>query len=118
MAEMINSGIQPIQNLRVMQRLGREFDFDKPKQQVWSRGWIDYGFAALHQVIDAHGGRYCYGDTVTIADLCLVPQLYNARRFSVDLDQYPRLLEIEARLNALPAFQAAHPDQQPDAVAP
>lgn len=118
MAEMINSGIQPIQNLRVMQRLGREFDFDKTKQQAWSRGWIDYGFAALHQVVGAHGGRYCLGDTVTVADLCLVPQLYNARRFSVDLDQYPRLLEIEARLNALPAFQAAHPDQQPDAVTP
>ena len=116
MAEIINSGIQPIQNLRVMQRLGREFGFEKSQQQTWSRGWIDFGFEALNTLIKQYGGHYSYGDQVSYADLCLVPQLYNARRFNVNLDQYPRLLEIENRLSELPAFAKAHPDQQPDAI--
>ena len=116
LTEVINSGIQPIQNLRVMQRLGREFDFEKPQQQTWSRGWIDQGFQALETLLQEHAGQYCVGDSVSFADLCLVPQIYNARRFSVDLDQFPTILGIEERLAALPAFKAAHPDQQPDAV--
>jgi maleylacetoacetate isomerase len=116
MAEVINSGIQPIQNLRVMQRLGREFGFEKSQQQDWSRGWINFGFEALNGLVTQYGGRYSYGDEVSYADLCLVPQLYNARRFNVNLEAYPRLLDIESRLEGLPAFQAAHPNQQPDAV--
>ena len=115
MVEIINSGIQPIQNLRVMQRLGREFGLEKPAQQAWSRGWIDSGFHALHKLIESHGGRYSFGDEVTLVDLCLIPQLYNARRFDVDLSAFPRLLEIESALISLPSFHAAHPDQQPDA---
>ena len=62
------------------------------------------------------GGQYCVGDAVSFADLCLVPQLYNARRFDVDLAPFPRLLEVEAHLQTLPPFVAAHPDAQPDAV--
>ena len=116
LTEVINSGIQPIQNLRVMQRLGREFDFEKPQQQTWSRGWIDQGFQALETLLQQHAGQYCVGDSVSFADLCLVPQIYNARRFSVDLDQFPTIMGIEERLAVLPAFKAAHPDQQPDAV--
>ena len=116
MTEIINSGIQPIQNLRVMQRLGREFDLEKPQQQTWSRGWIDFGFVALAELVDRHGGDYCFGNQVSFADLCLVPQLYNARRFNVDLSAYPRLLEIEERASSLPAFLAAQPDRQPDAL--
>jgi len=116
MAEIINSGIQPIQNLRVMQKLGEDFDLSKDKQRSWSKDWIEFGFTGLHRLIETHGGQYSYGDSVTLVDLCLIPQLYNARRFDVDLNAYPKLLEIEARLNAIPAFEQAHPDQQPDAV--
>ena len=116
MAEVVNSGIQPVQNLRVMQRLGREYDVAKPGQVAWSRDWIDFGFQALHRLVEAHGGQYCFGDAVSLADVCLVPQLYNARRFGVDLGAFPHLLAVESRLNALPAFQQAQPDQQPDAV--
>ncbi len=116
MAELINSGIQPIQNLRVMQRLGRDYDLPKPEQAQWSKGWIEFGFDALHRLVEQHGGRCAFGDQVTLADLCLIPQLYNARRFAVDLSAYPRLTAIEDELSRLPAFHAAHPDQQPDAV--
>ncbi|MEE2756529.1 MAG: maleylacetoacetate isomerase [Myxococcota bacterium] len=116
MVEVINSGIQPIQNLRVMQRLGREFGLDKSAQQSWSRGWIEFGFEALHNLVERHGATYSFGDQVTLADLALIPQLYNARRFNVELERFPRLLEIESALIQIPAFISAHPDRQPDAV--
>ena len=116
MAEVINSGIQPIQNLRVMQKLGRDFDLPKEAQVSWSRDWITFGFDALETLVEAHGGTHCFGDAMTLADLCLIPQLYNARRFSVDLERYPHILKVEAQLRDHPAFAAAHPDTQPDAV--
>lgn len=116
MAEVINSGIQPVQNLRVMQRLGREFEIEKPGQRAWSKGWIEFGFDALERLVQQYGGRYAFGDALSIADACLIPQLYNARRFDVDLSRYPALLAVESNLIDLPAFVAAHPDQQPDAV--
>ena len=116
MAEAINSGIQPIQNLRVMQRLGKDFALSREQQQDWSRGWIEFGFDALHTLVSKHGGRYSFGDSPSFADLCLVPQLYNARRFQVDLTRYPKLLAVEEALETLPAFQCAHPDVQADAV--
>ena len=116
MSEIINSGIQPIQNLRVMQKLGKDFDLPKEQQIAWSRDWIEFGFDALYVLIEKYSGRYSFGDEVTFVDLCLIPQLYNARRFNVDLEKYPRLLEIEKELNAIQAFADAHPDKQPDAV--
>jgi maleylacetoacetate isomerase len=116
MAEVINSGIQPVQNLRVMKRLGSAFDLPKADQAGWSKEWIEFGFEGLHRLVERYGGRYCFGEQITYADLCLIPQLYNARRFAVDLERFPRLVEIESELEALPAFVAAHPDQQPDAV--
>lgn len=115
-AELVNSGIQPIQNLRVMQKLGTDFGADKAARVAWSHDWIRDGFVALEQLIERFGGTYTVGDSVSMADLCLVPQLYNARRFSVDLSAFPRTLAVEAALVGLPAFVAAHPDQQPDAV--
>jgi len=116
MAELINSGIQPIQNLRVMQKLGRDFQLEKARTMAWSHDWIEAGFVALDQLIARHGGRYSFGDIITFADLCLIPQIYNARRFSVDLDRFPRLLQIEKALDEHPAFVAAKPSNQPDAV--
>ncbi|MAY81800.1 MAG: maleylacetoacetate isomerase [Deltaproteobacteria bacterium] len=116
MTEVVNSGIQPVQNLRVMQRLGREYDFSRADQVGWSRDWIALGLTALEQLVSNHGGRYSFGDSVSWADLCLVPQLYNARRFDVDLTAFPSLTAVESQLESLPEFVAAHPDQQPDAA--
>ena len=70
---------------------------------------------ALERLLERHGGTYSFGDALSLADLCLVPQVYNARRFEVDLTRFPTLVAIEARLGAIEAFQHAHPDAQPDA---
>ena len=99
-----------------MQRLERELDFSADGKKVWSRDWIAFGFEALHRLMEKYGGRYSFGDEVTFADLCLVPQLYNARRFAVDLSVFPRLLQVEERLSALPSFERARPENQLDAV--
>ena len=116
MTEVINSGIQPIQNLRVMQRLRGEMALSAEQVRAWSRSWIAEGFDALEALVGQYGGRCCVGDQVSFADLCLIPQLYNARRFDVDLSRYPRLVAIENSLTGLPAFATAHPSEQPDAA--
>jgi maleylacetoacetate isomerase len=116
MAEVINSGIQPVQNLRVTKKLGQDFEISKAAQQTWSRDWIMFGFSALNKLVESYGGKCCFGDDITIADLCLIPQIYNARRFEVDLSRYQQLVEIDERLATHPAFFKAHPAQQPDAV--
>lgn len=113
LAEMVNSGIQPLQNLSVMQRLKQELGAD---DKAWSAYWNMRGLEALEAAVQPTAGRFCVGDAVSLADVCLVPQLYGARRFGVDLAPYPTLLRIEAECQALPAFQAAQPDRQPDAV--
>ena len=115
MAEVINSGIQPIQNLRVMQKLQKDFSLEKSDAMQWSADWIKFGFDALEVLVDKHSGKYCFGDEPSIADACLIPQLFNARRFSVVLDPYPNLTRVEAGLNEIEAFKASHPSQQPDA---
>jgi maleylpyruvate isomerase len=114
LAEIVNSGVQPLQNLEVMQRLGATFGADRPAQLAWSRSYIARGLKALESLVAGASGRCMVGDEISVADICLVPQLYNARRFAVDLDACPTLLAIEARLVTLPAFIAAHPDNQPD----
>lgn len=112
LAEMINAGIQPLQNLRITKHIA-SLGGDK---QAWGREVIQDGLAAVQDVAQASAGRYLVGNRPTVADLHLVPQLYNARRFGCDLDSLPLLTAIEARCEALPAFAAAHPDRQPDAV--
>ena len=115
LAEVVNSGIQPIQNLGVMLHLRDEHGMEKPETVRFSAHWIRRGFVALEAMVRRFGGQYCVGDEVSVADLCLVPQLYNARRFKVDLAPFPSLTAVEQRLEQLPAFQAAHPSAQPDA---
>lgn len=113
LAELVNSGIQPLQNLSVLQRIKGELKGD---DKAWSAYWIERGLTAFQTVVQETAGTYCLGDTVSFADICLVPQLYGARRFGVDLGPYELLTRIEAACARLPAFQAAHADRQPDAV--
>lgn len=113
-AEMINSGIQPLQNVGV-QRHVASLGAD---EKAWAAHWITKGLAALEAVVSRTAGRHCVGDSVSFADVCLVPQLYAARRFPIDLNAYPTLLRIEAACAELPAFRAAHADVQPDANVP
>lgn len=112
LAEAVNSGIQPIQNLAVTRHVGATFGGDAAE---WNRHWIGRGLDRLEAQVAGTAGRFSHGDSVTYADVCLVPQLYNARRFACDTSRWPTLLRVEAACVALPAFQAAHPDQQVDA---
>lgn len=107
-AELITSGIQPLQNLNVLLRL------DESKRNEWAVHFITKGFKALEALLATTAGKYCVGDEVTVADACLVPQVYNANRFKVDLGQFPVLSRVAAALESLPAFKAAHPSRQPD----
>ena len=117
MAAIVASDIHPIGNLRVLQYLRTHFGQDEDAVSAWYRHWVAEGFAALETLAVAHGdGRHCFGDRVTLADLCLVPQMYNARRFGTDLASFPTLCAIDASLGALPAFADTAPERQPDAV--
>jgi maleylpyruvate isomerase len=107
--ELVNSGIQPLQNFSVLQHVREKLAHD-PKQ--WAQHWIATG---LQATVSKLAGRYAIGDNLSLADLYIVPQLYNARRFDVPLDAYPVLLRIEKQCESLPAFIAAHPSQQIDA---
>ncbi len=110
-AELVNAGIQPLQNLGVLQSLERA-GVDKNE---WAADAIDRGLRALEALTVPLRGRFLIGDTPTLADLCLVPQLGNARRFGVALDSFTSLLQAEAACRTLDAFRVAHPDRQPDA---
>ena len=110
--------ITPLQNLIVTKELAARFDADPPSIKGFVGGFIGRGLAALEAAVAERGGAYCHGDALSLADLHLVTQLFGARRFGVELDAFPRLLAVEARCAALPAFQAAAPERQPDAVAP
>ena len=115
LAEHVYSGIQPYQNTAVVRWLkGRHPGSEGP----WVRHWIGRGLAGLEASLAERPGRFCHGDSPGLADCYLVPQLYVARRFEVALALFPRLLAVEAACAALPAFQAAHPDRQPDAPPP
>ncbi|MDA9544511.1 maleylacetoacetate isomerase [Bradyrhizobium yuanmingense] len=104
----------PVQNLKVLARL-RELGLPEEKVQDWA-AWVNReGLSACEMLIKDEKGPFCFGDAPTLADLCLVPQLGNARRFGVDVSAYPRLLQAEAAAKALPAFADAAPEKQPDA---
>ncbi|VDI84241.1 maleylacetoacetate isomerase [Mytilus galloprovincialis] len=106
--ETICSGIQPLQNLVVLQKIGDE------KKNEWGQFWINKGFVALEQLLNKTAGKYCLGDEVTMADLCLVPQVGNAIRFNVDMSKFPLISKINEELSKLEAFKKAHPFAQPD----
>lgn len=108
MVQTIVSDIHPLNNLRVQRYLVGTLGVSEEAKLVWYHHWIALGFAALEQQVA--GDRYCYGDSPTLADICLLPQMFNARRFEQDLQPYPRLGAIAANLEQLPAFAAASPE--------
>ncbi|HSZ53430.1 MAG TPA: maleylacetoacetate isomerase [Caulobacteraceae bacterium] len=118
MAGTIASDIHPLNNLRVLNALRGDFAAADAQVQAWIARWIAEGFGALEQQVEQHGGAFAFGDFPTLADCCLVPQIYSAERFAVDLTPFPRLVAVGTRALALPAFAAAHPDRQPDADPP
>ena len=102
--------IHPLNNLRVLKHLTGPLGQDEAAKNAWIARWIGDGFAALEALAAPGAGRFLFGDAPTLADICLVPQMYNARRFGVPLDAYPLLVRADAEAAALPAFAAAHPD--------
>nr|ACO15091.1 Probable maleylacetoacetate isomerase 2 [Caligus clemensi] len=109
-SEVISSGTQPIQNLSVMLKFSSEAD----KRSEWSNYWITKGFQGLEALLSKYSGKYCVGDEVSMADCCLIPQVYNANRFKVDMSSFPIISRICKGLESLEAFQKAHPTAQPD----
>ncbi|MGH8184874.1 MAG: maleylacetoacetate isomerase [Rhodanobacteraceae bacterium] len=116
-AQTIACDIHPLGNLRVQQYLEREFDADEGQRQAWTKHWIVAGFDALEATLAGHPGTgaFCEGDAPTMADACLVPQVYNAQRFRVDMKTYPTLARIDAACRELKAFNDAAPEAQADA---
>lgn len=112
LAEIVNSGIQPLQNLTTTKAV-KAFGGD---EVVWPKAFIADGLVAFERVARETAGMFCVGDAPSIADCCLIPQLASARRFGVDITKHALLLGIEARCLALPAFASSTPDRQPDAV--
>jgi maleylpyruvate isomerase len=112
LAQAITCDIHPLNNLRVLKYLEHDLRQDKAARDAWYRHWVQLGFDALERwlIRDTATGRFCHGDAPTLADVCLVPQVANARRFAVDLDPYPSIVRIDAACRELPEFRAAAPD--------
>ena len=115
MAAVIASDVHPLNNLRVLKYLRADLGATDDAVQDWITRWTVAGFEALEAMVVQHGAGFCFGDTPTLADCCLVPQIYNARRFGVDLTRYPALVAIDEACMELAAFQNAAPQAQPDA---
>ena len=117
MALSIACDIHPLGNLRVLQYLRAEFGQGDEAIARWNREWMSRGFTALETWIARHSadGRHCFGSAVTLADVCLLPQVFNSRRVQLDLAPWPRLADVARHLERLPAFAAARPEAQPDA---
>jgi maleylacetoacetate isomerase len=108
--------IHPLNNLRVLQHIKRAYGLDEAGVNAWYRHWIEQGFARLEADLGRTAGRFCHGDMVTMADVCLVPQVANARRYNCDLEPYPTIRRVEKACLELPAFEQARPERQPDAA--
>ena len=113
---IVSADIHPIQNLRVMAYLRQKFEQTEESAFTWSRHWIETGFDAYEATLKRGGaGTFSHGDKPTMADMCLVPQVFNAARFKVDMKRYPLIQGIHEACMRLPAFDAAQPSRQPDA---
>jgi maleylacetoacetate isomerase len=110
LALAIACDIHPLNNLRVLKHLKDELGQPQETRDSWYRHWVIEGFGALEAMAAPRAGRFLFGDSPTLADICLVPQMFNARRFAVPLDDYPTLVRADAQAGRLEAFAAAHPD--------
>jgi maleylpyruvate isomerase len=117
MAGLIAADIHPLNNLRVLQALREQFSASPDQVQAWIGRWITEGFTALERMIGAYGGAFAFGDHPTLADCALVPQVYSAERFGVDLEPFAQLRRVNDAALALAPMAAAHPSRQPDADA-
>jgi maleylacetoacetate isomerase len=116
-AQMIACDIHPLNNLRVMKYLESQFSANQAQKDEWMKHWISTGFESLEKVLanNPSTGGFCEGDTPTIADCCLVPQVFNAERFKVDMKSYPTIRRINQACCEMEEFKHAHPSAQPDA---
>jgi maleylacetoacetate isomerase/maleylpyruvate isomerase len=115
LAQSIACEIHPLNNLRVLKYLVREMGVDEEAKNRWYRHWVRSGLEAFELQLAAHAGPFCWGDTPTLADCCLVPQIFNGQRFDVDFSGLPRTMAAFEACMALPAFQRAQPSSCPDA---
>lgn len=107
--------IHPLNNLRVLKYLKGQLGVTDEAKDVWYAHWITVGFEAIETRLEQTMGAFCFDDEVGMADICLMAQIYNARRFNVSLDKFPRILQVEKNCNAVDAFVDARPENQPDA---
>jgi maleylacetoacetate isomerase len=114
LCENINTGIHPLQNLKVLTYLEKELGFDQAKKDVWSQHWVNLGLTALNTEAEKSAGSFMMGAELSAFELYLIPQLFNARRFKMDLSKYPVLLRIEESCLKLDCFKKAHPHRQED----
>ncbi|MBM7456887.1 maleylacetoacetate isomerase/maleylpyruvate isomerase [Oceanisphaera litoralis] len=112
LALQVACDMHPLNNLRVLKYLTGELGISEAQKTAWYHHWLKQGLAPLEQQLSASDTPFCCGDTPGLADICLIPQLYNAHRFKLDMNPYPRLVAIDRACNRLEAFQRAHPDQQ------
>ena len=115
LAQDIACDIQPLANLRVLQSLSNQYELSADQTNEWCKHWIEKGCDGLERRLQTQAGRFCFDFDVTMADVCLVPQVYNAKRFGVDMTRYPLISRIYDNCQALEAFQQAEPENQPDA---
>ncbi|MDO4433955.1 MAG: maleylacetoacetate isomerase [Alysiella sp.] len=117
LAQLIACDTHPLNNLRVLQYLQNQLGADETAKNAWYAHWIHENFVALETLLqNPQTGRFCHGNVPTLADCCLVPQVYNARRFNIDLGAYPTIVRIADECDTLPAFIAAAPENQADAA--
>lgn len=114
MVNLIACDIHPLNNLSVLEKLKQNFSASQEACDAWYRDWIERGFAALEQLLAQHAGQYCVGDEISMADLYLVPQVWNAHRFSVNMGPFPIISRIYRHCLTLPAVEAALPERQDD----
>lgn len=112
--ENINSYMHPVCNLKILQYLEAKHGYDQTAKESWISHWQIPGFVALESLLKRHAGQFCYGDEVTAADLCLIPMMFSARRFNVDLSPFPLMNRIDQACQTLDAFKKAHPLRQID----
>lgn len=112
--ENINSFIHPVCNLKVLKKLELDCGYNQAQKEAWIQHWASLGFKTLEKILTQTSGKYCFQDQITAADLFLVPMIFSANRFKVDLSAYPTLNKINLNLEKLNAFYLSHPGRQPD----